>query len=60
MIDAPAKPSCPACGTTIDTASLDGARQRIHQLEEQAELLKAKTAAAGMETIHSFFTTYSR
>jgi len=28
-------------------ASLDSARQRIHQLEEQAERLKAQTAAAG-------------
>ncbi|KAH9877795.1 hypothetical protein J1614_003012 [Plenodomus biglobosus] len=41
--------SCPTCGTAIslDTASLDGARLRIQQLEEQAELLKAKAAAAG-------------
>jgi len=47
MIAAHDKPTCPACGTSIDMASLDSARQRIHQLEEQAERLKAQTAAAG-------------
>ncbi|KAI8932104.1 hypothetical protein NX059_010989 [Plenodomus lindquistii] len=45
---APNTHSCPACGTALepDMASIASARQRIQQLEEQAELLKAKAAAA--------------
>ncbi|KAF2851573.1 hypothetical protein T440DRAFT_467817 [Plenodomus tracheiphilus IPT5] len=45
---APGTHSCPACGTSLDVdmASLATAQRRIQQLEEQAELLKAKAAAA--------------
>lgn len=40
-------PSCPSCGSSIDTSALDDARQRIEELEAQMERLKEKATAAG-------------
>ncbi|KAL1797797.1 hypothetical protein ACET3X_004403 [Alternaria dauci] len=39
-------PSCPACGSSIDMAELQDARQRIQELEAQMERLKEKATAA--------------